>query len=129
DEGHKTVVPFQRDEITIGRGEENTIRLPERNVSRRHCKLTRDAAGAWVEDLQSYNGVRLNGVRVSGRQAIAPGDVLQIGDYDVSLDADVRPEATPPGLTLNATQPSLPAAGPPPVNLVREVKPVPEGER
>ena len=33
DEGRKTVVPFARDEITIGRQEGNTIRLTERNVS------------------------------------------------------------------------------------------------
>ena len=31
DEGRKTVVPFARDEISIGRLEGNTIRLTERN--------------------------------------------------------------------------------------------------
>ena len=39
DEGKTTVVPLIRDEITIGRKEGNTIRLTERNVSRRHAKL------------------------------------------------------------------------------------------
>src|SRR6185503_15470220 len=42
DEGRKTVVPFVRDEITIGRQEGNTIRLTERNVSRRHARLVKD---------------------------------------------------------------------------------------
>ena len=39
DEGKTTVVPLARDEITIGRLEGNTIRLTERNVSRRHARL------------------------------------------------------------------------------------------
>ena len=33
-EGTTTVVPFARDEISIGRKEGNTIRLTERNISR-----------------------------------------------------------------------------------------------
>jgi len=33
DEGHTTVVPLVKEEITIGRKEGNTIRLTERNVS------------------------------------------------------------------------------------------------
>ena len=41
DEGKTTVVPLIRDEITIGRKEGNTIRLTERNVSRRHAKLVK----------------------------------------------------------------------------------------
>ena len=41
DEGKTTVVPLIRDEITIGRKEGNTIRLTERNVSRRHARIGR----------------------------------------------------------------------------------------
>ena len=36
DEGKTTVVPLARDEMTVGRLEGNTIRLTERNVSRKH---------------------------------------------------------------------------------------------
>ena len=50
DEGRKTVVPFVRDEITIGRKEGNTIRLTERNVSRRHARIViEDGKANWFE--------------------------------------------------------------------------------
>ncbi|MCC6666907.1 MAG: FHA domain-containing protein, partial [Polyangiaceae bacterium] len=42
DQANKTVVSLVRDEYSIGRGEENTVRLTERNISRRHAKLTRN---------------------------------------------------------------------------------------
>ncbi len=67
DEGRKTVVPFIRQEITIGRQEGNTIRLTERNVSRHHARLFRQNGEILVEDLGSYNGVRINGEQIEGK--------------------------------------------------------------
>lgn len=85
DEGRKTVVPFVRDEITIGRQEGNTIRLTERNVSRRHARLVRQSGHVLIEDLGSYNGTRINGERIQGPSEIHDGDLVQIGDYDLAL--------------------------------------------
>ena len=105
DEGRKTVVPIVREEIdiTIGRHEENTIRLTERNVSRRHAKLSRRAANIWVEDLGSYNGVRVNGDRIQGRIEVKEGDLIQIGDYDLAVQLE--------GVAARSdTAPSVPVA-------------------
>ncbi|MBN1207567.1 MAG: FHA domain-containing protein [Myxococcaceae bacterium] len=88
DEGRKTVVPFVREEITIGRQEGNTIRLTERNVSRRHARLLRQNGHVVVEDLGSSNGTRINGERISGQSAVKDGDLIQIGDYDLALQSD-----------------------------------------
>lgn len=96
DEGRKTVVPFVRDEITIGRQEGNTIRLTERNVSRRHAKLLRSNGHVLIEDLGSYNGIRINGDRISGQVQVADGDLIQIGDYDLALQAEEAQAATVP---------------------------------
>lgn len=85
DEGRKTVVPFAREEITIGRQEGNTIRLTERNVSRRHARLLRQNGHVLIEDLGSYNGIRVNGDRISGQVQVNDGDLIQIGDYDLAL--------------------------------------------
>src|SRR6516225_9113619 len=92
DEGKRTVVPLTRDDYTIGRKEGNTIRLTERNVSRDHAKLSRKPNGAppppmpapnhlayVLEDLTSYNGVYVNGLRVAHSQELAHGDLIQIG--------------------------------------------------
>ncbi len=93
DEGRKTVVPFVRDEITIGRQEGNTIRLTERNVSRRHARLVRQNGHVLVEDLGSYNGVRINGERIQGQTQVADGDLIQIGDYDLALQKEAAAQA------------------------------------
>lgn len=93
DEGKTTVVPLIRDEITIGRKEGNTIRLTERNVSRRHAKLTRGNGEVVLEDLGSYNGIKVNGSRIAGQTAVGEGDRIQIGDYILAFKQD-QPAAT-----------------------------------
>jgi pSer/pThr/pTyr-binding forkhead associated (FHA) protein len=100
DEGKRTVVPLTRDDYTVGRKEGNTIRLTERNVSREHAKIrkaTNGAAAASVanggspfvlEDLTSYNGVYVNGLRVAQPQGLQHGDLIQIGDYRIVIQDD-----------------------------------------
>jgi ABC transport system ATP-binding/permease protein len=92
DEGKRTVVPLSRDDYTIGRQEGNTIRLTERNVSRTHGRVWRRQNGISqvfvVEDLRSYNGVFVNGLRVAHTQDLQHGDLIQIGDYRIVLQDD-----------------------------------------
>ncbi|MBN2359076.1 MAG: FHA domain-containing protein [Deltaproteobacteria bacterium] len=93
DEGKKTIVPISRDEITIGRKDGNTIRLTERNVSRFHARLMRQNSQIFIEDLNSYTGVRVNGDRISGRISVAEGDLIEIGDYHLALQHEGGGEA------------------------------------
>src|SRR5689334_15482968 len=100
DEGKRTVVPLTRDAYSIGRKEGNTIRLTERNVSREHARLFKrngspgaDKATFVLEDLTSYNGVFVNGFRVTHSQDLAHGDLVQIGDYRIVLQDEVLAEA------------------------------------
>ncbi len=88
DEGKTTVVPLIRDEITIGRKEGNTIRLTERNVSRKHARIVRSEGAVCIEDLESYNGVRVNGSRIQGRVDLSVSDRVQIGDYLIEIKSD-----------------------------------------
>ena len=83
DEGKTTVVPFVSEHISIGRAEDNTIQLNERNVSRKHAALTQRESAVYVEDAGSSYGTRVNGVRIHGETAVRPGDTIQIGDYRV----------------------------------------------
>ena len=106
DEGHTTVVPLLRDEITIGRERGNSIRLTERNVSRLHARLLKRNGSYIVEDLGSYNGVTVNGERIESKAELAAGDQLGIGDYDLAFQSDVvatantlpspKPKSQPP---------------------------------
>ncbi len=38
-----------------------------------------------IEDLDSYNGVRVNGVLIEGTVNLNEGDVVQIGDYHLAI--------------------------------------------
>ncbi|MGC6417181.1 MAG: FHA domain-containing protein [Bradymonadia bacterium] len=96
-EGTTHVVPLARDEITVGREEGNTIRLTERNVSRRHARFTigqnTENDTVILEDLHSYNGIFVNGERIVGRCSLDADDSIQIGDYVLVLET--KPEALP----------------------------------
>ena len=115
DEGRKTVVPIVREEITIGRQDGNTIRLTERNVSRRHARLVKDNGALLIEDLGSYNGVRVNGDRIAGPTRIKEGDLIEIGDYDLGIQGKLdTPLAQPPAPAPAAAKPApAPAAAKP----------------
>ena len=114
DEGKTTVVPLNRDEVTVGRKEGNTIRLTERNVSRRHARILRHNGTVFVEDLGSYNGVKVNGNRIAGRVAVAEGDRIQIGDYLLGIKVDRTAEmpAADPFADQKTTPLRLPPAVP-----------------
>lgn len=85
DEGKTTVYPLTDGSVSIGRKEGNTIRLMERNVSRRHARLLKNNGAVFIEDLDSYNGIRINGERIAGRYEVKEGDLVEIGDYHLAL--------------------------------------------
>lgn len=64
--------------VTIGREEENTIRLNDERISRFHAKLQEDAGRIILTDLDSTNGTRVNGRPVQMR-VLRPGDQVSIG--------------------------------------------------
>src|SRR5579872_12627 len=124
DEGKRTVVPLSRDQYTIGRKDRNSIRLTERNVSREHARLYKkngvppaDARRSpaekptyVLEDLTSYNGVFVNGLRITHAQVLAHGDLVQIGDYRIVLQDDAVPEASISDQDAKQTVPGTVAA-------------------
>ena len=85
DEGKEKIVPIIRDEITIGRQEGNTVRLTERNVSRRHARLYRQGEDFWIEEISARYGTLKNGERVSQAVRVSPSDLIRIGDYSLTL--------------------------------------------
>src|SRR5512132_669998 len=85
DQGNRTVVNLVRDEYSIGRAEENTVRLTERNISRRHAKIAKNGTNWMLSDVGSHNGSFLNGVRVTDTQKVEHGDLLQFGDYRLEM--------------------------------------------
>jgi len=88
EDGRATEIPLIREEVTIGRKEGNTVRLPERNVSRRHARLFKANGHIWLEDAGSRYGIKVNGSRLVERIQLQVGDHIQIGDYQIALQLE-----------------------------------------
>jgi len=117
--GRKRAVPFAGADLTVGRAPDSGLLLPDRDVSRRHARLQRTNGAVWVEDLGSANGTRVNGQPIAGRRRIGPGDLVQIGSFDLAVEgADAeRPEAAAPA------PPPLPGAPPPEPSAAARLRP------
>jgi ABC transport system ATP-binding/permease protein len=72
-------------ELTIGRDDKSDIKIDGLQISNRHARLLQTNSGIVVEDLNSTNGVYVNGNRIS-RQAITPNDAVQIGSFHIRID-------------------------------------------
>ena len=83
------------DRCTIGKAPDNDLVLPDDTVSRRHCELVREGSSVRVRDLESTNGVRVDGTRVKDA-VLSPGAVLKVGEVEVAVrPATMRQDILP----------------------------------
>jgi ABC transport system ATP-binding/permease protein len=66
-------------ETVIGRGTQASIQIESSLLSRRHVAFRRSGPDVTCADLDSQNGVYVNGVKVHSA-LLHDGDTLQIGD-------------------------------------------------
>lgn len=91
-----------RSQLTIGRGDDCDIIIPDRKISRHHARLTLAPDGILLEDLDSKNGTHHNGKPLKGSVQLGDGDLIQIAlaqkftflssDATVPLDFDLPAE-------------------------------------
>ncbi len=101
-------------ENTIGRAEDNDIRMSEDGVSGHHCRVTVSNGAVTVTDLSSTNGTMVNGNRIH-QLDWTPGQQLEFGPIRVRLDLDARDTATRPAMRVAAamsTSPAVPVSRP-----------------
>jgi pSer/pThr/pTyr-binding forkhead associated (FHA) protein len=75
----ETLIPLSPGEFLVGRDTICDFRPWCRTVSRLHCRISVTEAGVSVCDLDSRNGTKHNGQRISTTEALEPGDTLEIG--------------------------------------------------
>lgn len=73
-----------RDGLTIGRGEENALRLRDGRASRRHARILADGTGWSIEDLGSSNGTFVDGAQVR-RSRLDHGQTVTIGETPLKV--------------------------------------------
>jgi pSer/pThr/pTyr-binding forkhead associated (FHA) protein len=67
--------------VLIGRAEDNDVVIPEKPVSRYHCRIVPDGDSLILHDLNSTNGTFANGGRVNKQFRLSVGDVVTVGSW------------------------------------------------
>lgn len=86
-EGRSIVLPAG--DYLIGRAPSCTVVLDERSVSRRHARLRISQHGVSIEDLESANGVYVNGIRIAEPKPLEDGDIVIIGDEELKIHPEL----------------------------------------
>ena len=95
-------------QFAIGRSSECQLSLDDPLVSRRHAVLVVRGDTVEVEDLGSRNGVLINGVRVEKPTRLVDGDILTVGQQQLTIagaKAGPQPETAPRRRALHPTMP------------------------
>jgi hypothetical protein len=69
-------------ETTIGRSKDCDIQLPDPNISRKHAEVRQEGAAYWAIDLDSTNGMEVNGRRLK-RAKLRQGDRITLGSTEL----------------------------------------------
>jgi len=84
-DGERREVDKQR--LVLGRSRECDVQLADPNVSRRHAELRQEGSAYWIVDLDSTNGLEVNGKRVK-RAKLEDGDRVTLGSTDVTFSRE-----------------------------------------
>ncbi len=89
----------------IGRRSDNDLSLNDAQVSRRHALLTRFGEEWWVNDLDSRNGVSVNGLKIKNARRLRHGDQIRIAGHTIIFENghQERPRSSIAGRTTQIT--------------------------
>jgi adenylate cyclase len=96
-------IPLIKSELMVGRRESCDIVLRFSNISAHHCELFLEHGYWFVKDLNSRNGTKVNGLRVTGKKRLDPGDRLSIAKHNYRVEyspTDLGAEGPPPDDTM-----------------------------
>ena len=99
---------LETEHLTIGRAEDNDVRLEDPYVSRRHAVVHRAGNSLVIEDAGSRGGVTINGVAVRDPAFLRAGDVIGIGPVSFRMvqaqgEGEHRSELTLAGNVASAS--------------------------
>jgi hypothetical protein len=73
--------------VLLGRSRECDIQVEDPNVSRRHAELRQEGSTYWIVDLDSTNGIEVNGRRVK-RAKLSSGDTFTVGSTEIAFSTE-----------------------------------------
>jgi predicted component of type VI protein secretion system len=90
---NRRVLTINRPMAVVGRAKGCSVRIPENDVSRRHCRIKQTDGFVVIEDLRSLNGTYVNGERITGAKAVRPGDAVEVGPLRFIVGYELSPAA------------------------------------
>ncbi len=94
-----------RDGMTIGRGEDATVRLDDRTVSRQHARIVESAAGPAIEDAGSRFGITVSGQKLQEPRVLVAGQEIQLGNIVLRVER-ARPRSAGAGVAVAPAGPA-----------------------
>ena len=75
---------LEQDIAVFGRGSNCDVVLMDKKASRKHLEVRKQGLSFFLKDLESANGLTINGKKVSDAELV-PGDVIQIGESKIEF--------------------------------------------
>jgi hypothetical protein len=81
-------------EISVGRVADNAVQVEHASVSGHHAVMTLDGLDYSLKDLDSTNGTRVNGERIT-QQKLRRNDIVRLGNIELLYDSEHQPPGQP----------------------------------
>jgi hypothetical protein len=106
-QGTVQTLRLDRGLLTVGRGQDCDLVLPDTQVSRHHAELRRQGDQWLVVDLGSTNGTFVGGARLRPNEAcpLLPGIPAQVGDIQLTLEEEPSQPAASQGVSMPGRAP------------------------
>lgn len=88
------VFELLKKETTLGRLPDNDIHIDHGSVSGHHAVLVSDGDDFLLRDLNSTNGSRVNGTKIT-QQKLQRGDTIQVGNIQIAFESEAAGAAQP----------------------------------
>src|SRR5579859_6241192 len=88
-------IPFDKDSLSVGRKSDNDIVVDNPAISGHHCRIMKEGASFFVEDLESTNGTYVNEKRVQ-KAPLRHNDVIGIAKHALVFVAEPAAAADSP---------------------------------
>lgn len=88
------VFELLKPQVSLGRLPDNDIHIDHGSVSGHHAVLTLDGEDFVLQDLNSTNGTRVNGAKIS-QHKLTRGDLVQAGNIQLSYESEAVGAAQP----------------------------------
>ncbi len=114
------------DTTTIGRGPDNVIRIEDSTISHHHATIQINGNEVTLRDLNSTNGTRVNGQRITEAK-LAQGDTVRFGRVELRFVGEAKKTTAPlpkPSSGINVDE--IGSAPPKPSSTFASTSPFPK---